>query len=121
MIPTTDSTALSAYQPSDDEKTWGLIAHLAPMGSLFLGPLLVLVVKGNESKWVKAQAIESLNFSITMVIGYALCLALVFVLIGFFLIFPLALAAIVLHIVAGVAAFQGRQYRYPFALRLIKD
>ena len=121
MTPTTDSSSLTAYQPTNDERNWGLLAHVGALAALFLVPLIVLVAKGNESKWVKAHAIESLNFSITMTIGYCICLALFFVMIGACLIFPLGIAAIVLHIIAGVAAFQGKSYRYPFALRLIKE
>ena len=121
MTPTTDQSALAAYQPTEEEKIWGLVAHVSALAALFLGPLLALVVKGNESKWVKAHAIESLNFSITMLLGYMVCIALLLVVIGYCLIFPLAIAAIILHIVAGVAAFQGRSYRYPFAIRLIKE
>jgi hypothetical protein len=102
------------YRPTDDEKTWGMIAHVSAIVATFLGPLITLAVKGNESKWVKAHAIESLNFSITLFIGYMVCLALVFVVVGFCLLFPLALAALILHIVAGVKAFQGGSYRYRF-------
>ena len=112
---------LAADPPTSDERTWGLIAHLGALASLFLVPLLVLAAKGSESAWVKAHAIESLNFSITMTVGYGLCLALFCVKIGICLIFPLGIAALILHITAGVAAFQGRSYRYPFALRLIKE
>lgn len=119
MTPTTDS--LAAHVPTDDEKTWALIAHVSPMLSLFLGPLIVLVVKGNESKWVRAQAIESLNFSITLFIGYSIAAALTLVVVGFCMLIVLGAIAMVLHIVAGVKAFQGGSYRYPFALRLIKD
>lgn len=125
MTPEPTATAAdpfnSPYTPTDDEKTWGLVAHVSALVALFLGPLLALVVKGNQSKWVRAHAIEALNFSITIFIGYMICFALSFVLIGFCLMFPLALVAVILHIIAGVKAFQGGGYRYPFALRLLKD
>lgn len=121
MTPTHEPSALAAYQPTEEEKIWGLVAHVSALAALFLGPLIALVVKGNESKWVKAHAIESLNFSITMLFGYMVCFALVFVIIGWCLLFPLAIAALILHIIAGVAAYQGRMYRYPFAIRLIKE
>jgi uncharacterized Tic20 family protein len=121
VTPTNEPTALAAYQPTDEEKVWGLVAHVSALAALFLGPLIALVVKGNESKWVKAHAIESLNFSITIMLGYLVCIPLLFVLIGWCLFFPLVIAALILHIIAGVAAFQGRSYRYPWAIRLIKE
>lgn len=109
------------YQPSDDEKTWGLIAHASAIVLTFLGPLIALAVKGNESKWVRSHAIESLNFNITIFIGYMVGGVLTVVVVGVCLLIPLSVAAVVLSIVAGVKAFQGHSYRYPFTLRLIKD
>ena len=112
---------LPGYVATDDEKTWGLIAHVSALVGSFVGPLIALAVKGNESKWVRAHAIESLNFNITVFIGYAICTVLTFVFIGACLIIPLAVAAVILSIIGGVKAFQGQAYRYPFALRLIKE
>ena len=111
----------TGHRPTDDEKLWGLLAHVLALVSLFFGPILVLVVKGNESKWVKAHAIEALNFSITLFIAYLMCVPLVIVFIGFFLLCPLALAGVILHLIAGVKAFQGGSYRYPIAFRFLKD
>ena len=111
----------TGYRPNDDEKTWGMIAHVSALVSLFLGPIIVLAAKGNTSKWVKAHAIEALNFSITIFIGYMICVPLMFVVIGMCLIVPLGLGALILHIIAGVGAFQGNSYRYPFAIRFLKD
>lgn len=112
---------LPGYRPTDDEKTWGLIAHVSALVATFLGPLIALAVKGNESKWVRAHAIEALNFNITIFIGYMICTALTFVVIGLCLLIPLGMVAVILSIIAGVKAFQGGAYRYPFALRLIKE
>ena len=119
MTPTTQ--ALAAYRPSDEEKIWGLIAHLSPLVALFLGPLLVLVIKGNDSRWVRAHAIESLNFSITLFIGYLISGALMMVFIGFCTMLALAGFGLIVHILGAVKAYQGGAYHYPFALRLIKD
>ena len=112
---------LPGYRPSDDEKNWGLIAHVSAIVLGFIGPLIALAVKGNESKWVRAHAVEALNFHITLFIVYMVCIPLAFVLIGFCILIPAALASIILSILAGVKAFQGGAYRYPWALRLIKE
>jgi uncharacterized Tic20 family protein len=120
MTPTTEALD-PAYRPTEEEKVWALIAHLSPSVALFLGPLLVFLLKGNESKWVRAHAIESLNFSITLCIGYAICFALAFVFIGFCLMVPLYAFAIITHILAAVKAWQGGVYRYPLSVRLISE
>jgi uncharacterized protein len=121
MTPSPTAEALAAYRPTEDEKLWALAAHLSPMVALFLGPLLVLVIKGNQSRWVRAHTIESLNFSITLFIGYMISGALMMVFIGFCTMLGLAAFGVVVHILAAVKAYQGGAYQYPFALRLIKD
>lgn len=112
---------LPGYRPSDDEKNWALIAHVSAIVLGFIGPIIALAVKGNESKWVRAHAIEALNFHITLFIVYAFSGALTLVLVGFCTLFAAMLVSVILSILAGVKAFQGGAYRYPFALRLIKE
>jgi hypothetical protein len=120
MIPTTEALA-PAYRPTQEERVWALIAHLSPAVAFFLGPLLVFLIKGNESKFVRAHAMESLNFSITLFIGYAICFGLAFLFIGFCLLVPLFAFAVITHIIAAVKAWQGLAYHYPVAIRLLKD
>ena len=120
MIPTSEALA-PAYRPTQEEKTWALIAHLSPAVALFLGPLLVFLIKGQESKFVRAHAVESLNFSITLFIGYAISIPLTFVFLGFCTLVGLFCFSVVTHIIAAVKGWQGQAYHYPFAIRLIKD
>ena len=60
-----------------DERTWATAAHwsalvAACVALAFLGPLVVLLAKGNESPWVRRNAVESLNFQLSMLIyGFA--------------------------------------------------
>jgi uncharacterized Tic20 family protein len=119
--PATHPFDLPGYTPTDDEKTWALISHAGAVFLGFLAPLIGLLAKGNDSKWVRAHAIESLNFNITMFIVYSVSGVLSMFLIGLCILVPALLAATVLSILAGVQSFNGKAYRYPFALRLIKD
>jgi len=112
--------------PSADEKTWGMLAHLAalagfiiPFGNI-VGPLIVWLVKKETMPFVEEQGKESLNFQITVFIAILICIPLMFVLIGFVLMFVVAIAWLVLSIIAGLKAQAGEDYRYPWALRLIK-
>ena len=57
----------------DEERTWGAAAHWSAfvgafVALAFVGPLLVLLLKGNESPYVRRQAVESLNFQLSMLI-----------------------------------------------------
>ena len=48
------------------------------------------------------------------------CVPLCFVLVGIVLIGLLYLAAVILVILAAMAAYEGRAYRYPLILRLVR-
>ena len=111
---------------SKDDRTWGMLAHLSalsgfvvPFGNV-LGPLIIWLVKRDESAFVDDQGREALNFQITITIASVVSIVLMLVLIGIALMAVVAVAWLVLSIVAGVKANEGKRYRYPFTLRLIK-
>ena len=118
-----------AQQPGSDgltpdERTWGGAAHWsalvgAVVAMAFLGPLLVLLVKGNTSAYVRAHAVESLNFQITMLIALAISFVLVFLLVGFLLLPLVGLWWLVFTIIGSVKSANGEFYRYPATLRLV--
>jgi len=112
-------------RPSRDERNWALIAHLSaiagmlvPIAGIILGPLVVWLLKREDSEFVADQAKEALNFNITMFLGYIICFILVIIVIGVFLMMALGLLHLVLIIIAMIKASEGVRYRYPFALRL---
>lgn len=120
-----DASETSVTELSQDEKTWGMFAHLSalagfviPFGSI-IGPLIVWLMKKDEMPFVNDQGREALNFQITVGIGFIICFVLMFVLIGIPLMFALAIFTLVMTIIAAVEANKGNSYRYPFALRLI--
>ena len=113
-------------EPTADEKLWGAIAHVSPVLLSALGPLLVLLLKGNQSVWVERQAKEALNFQLTVLALAAVMLVaglLLFCFGGWLLwklLAPLGLAVAVLSVYAGIKAYEGAMYRYPFSVRLVK-
>ncbi len=106
--------------PTQDEKTWGMLSHLSGLLLAFIGPLIIWQTKGKESAWVERQAIEALNFQITIAIAFVASFILTFVVIGACLMPLVGLGALVLSILAGIKANNGEVYRYPVTLRLIK-
>ncbi|ALN92296.1 MULTISPECIES: DUF4870 domain-containing protein [Lysobacter] len=111
---------------SQDEKTWGMLAHLStlvgliiPFGTV-LGPLVVWLVKKDTMPFVADQGKEALNFNITALIAGIVSFLLTFVLIGLVLLPLVGLAWLVLTIMAALAANKGEEYRYPWTLRLVK-
>lgn len=128
-VPPDDLTApppAPAGTPSPEERQWALFAHLSaligyiiPFGSL-LGPLIIWQIKKNEMPFVDDQGKEALNFQITVAIAAVACFILIFILIGIFLLWILAIADLVFIVLAAIAANNGQAYRYPVCLRFIK-
>ncbi len=125
--PPPHDEAPASVVPSAEERQWAMFAHLSALLGLvtagwacFLGPLVIWLVKKDTMPFVADQAKEALNFNITIMIAGAICWILVFVLIGFVLLWALAIVWIVFTIMAAIKANEGVAYRYPFALRLIK-
>ncbi|MCU0348419.1 MAG: DUF4870 domain-containing protein [Saprospiraceae bacterium] len=109
------------YLPNSDEKLMALLCHILPLACGFIAPLVIYLVKKDESPFVKRHAIESLNFQISVAI-YAIAAAiLIIVIIGIFLLIGIGILAFVLAIVATVKASEGKFYQYPFTIRLIKE
>ena len=116
-----------APQVSKDEQNWAMACHLSalagfliPFGNI-LGPLIIWLIKRAEMPLVDHHGKEAINFQITVSIAMLVCIVLMFVLIGFVLIFIVGLAALILTIMAAVNVANGKlDYRYPFTLRLLK-
>lgn len=100
---------------------WGaLLAGFVSSGFLaWLVPLLIMIVKGPSSPFVRRQAVESLNFQITMVIWAVVAGLLLFVLVGFLLLPLVALWWLVFTIIGAVKANNGEDYRYPLTFRFV--
>lgn len=91
----------------------------------WLGPLIILLTKGDQSPHVRAHAVEALNFHISMGI-YSIaavfllsCLAFFTFGISLFGLFVPMVLSVVFSIMGGNAAKQGAFYRYPLAIRMI--
>jgi len=103
-----------------DERMWAMLAHLSGIILGFIGPLIVWLIKKEESPLVNEHGKEALNFQISILIYMLICVALMFACIGFFLAPALYVYDIVMCIIAGLKANQGESYRYPLTIRLIK-
>jgi uncharacterized Tic20 family protein len=110
--------------PADQERTWASAAHWSALVAsvvalAFLGPLIVMLTKGNESVWVRRQAVESLNFQLSVLIYGVVSLVLCLVFIGFLLLVALGIGWLVLTIVGAVRAANGDDFRYPLTIRMV--
>lgn len=108
--------------PTSDERMLGILSHILAIvpGVGIFGPLVIYLIKKNESDFVAVNALESLNFQLTIIIGFVISFILIAVIIGIFLLWALSILNVVLVIVATVKVSENKIYRYPFNLRLIK-
>jgi uncharacterized Tic20 family protein len=109
---------------STEERNWAMAAHIGSLVAAWfalglIGPLLVLLTKGDHSPYICRHAVESLNFQIDALVYTAVCFVLMFVLIGFVLIVVYGIFYLVCVITATVRASNGADYRYPLMLRLV--
>jgi uncharacterized Tic20 family protein len=111
---------------SNDDRNWAMAVHLSAFaGHLFpfahiIAPLVIWLLRRDTSAFVDDQGKESVNAQITFTIYAAIAVVLFFVVIGFPLFAGLYIANFVLVIIAAIAAHDGKVYRYPFILRLVK-
>ena len=103
-----------------DDRTFGMLAHLLGLFTFFVGPLVIWLVKKDESPFVDDQGKEALNFQICMTIGIVVSYFAFMLFIGCLTLPALLIANLVLSIMATVKANEGVVYRYPFNIRLIK-
>ncbi len=104
---------------ASDERTLATLAQVLGIFTGFLGPLVVYLVARDDQPFAKHHAAESLNFQLTVLIGYVASFVLMFVLVGFLTFFAIWIGALVLGIVATVAANRGEWYRYPINIRMV--
>jgi uncharacterized Tic20 family protein len=99
-----------------------MIGHLSGIVAGFIGPLIIWLINKDKADkgWLNGQAKEALNFQITIAIAWCVAILLSFLLIGFLLYPVILIGNIVLCIMAGMKANEGADYRYPFAIRLVK-
>jgi len=115
--------------PDRAEKNWAVAAHLAsvagwvgiPLGHI-LAPFVVWLIKKDESEFVRGQAIESLNFQISMTI-YAFIAGIIAVtIIGLIVAIPaiivIAIGDIIYTFIGALRVSEGSAYRYPLTIRL---
>lgn len=117
----------SGAAPTENERTWGMLAHLAALAGLVLpllgnvlGPLVVWLARREQSAFVGAQAKEALNFNITVALASVACGVLALVMIGFLLGMALFVFWLVMTLIAAIRANEGVAYQYPFSLRLVQ-
>ena len=112
--------------PSKDERTWAMLCHFStyigfifPFGNIIV-PLIIWLSKREDIPLVEDQGREVLNFQISMTIYFIISGILCIILIGIPILIGLIIFDFIITIVAAISANDGKYYRYPINLKLIK-
>ena len=102
-----------------------MLAHLlsfvaAYIALGFLAPLIVLLLFGQRSAYVRAHAVESLNFNLSWLLYAIVGVLLIFIGIGILILIALGIAYVILIVVASIRANNGVFYRYPLTIRFVR-
>lgn len=114
---------MSATPPvlRSDDKLWVVLSHLSVLlGVGILLPLIVYLVKKDDSAVISYHAKEALNFHISVYLYALACVPLLLIVIGLPLILLIGLATFILSIVGAVRGADGREYRYPLTIRFVR-
>lgn len=97
-----------------------MLMYLLAILTGWLAPLIIWLIKKDQSPFINDQGKELLNFQITVFIALLISGLLTFVLIGCFLIPAIIICNLVFSILGAIAVNKGQAYRFPFNIRLIK-
>lgn len=96
--------------PTPRDRLLAALAHGSGYFTTFIGPLVFMLTSGRRSGYIRAHAVEALNFQLTL-------LAIVVVTLGFGgLLYAITW---IVAAIAALAALAGQRFSYPFTLRLI--
>jgi len=113
---------------TSEERTLAMLAHAGPAAVIlvtagyggWLVPLIIWLVKKDDSEFVGTHAKEALNLQLSAFIANLISIPLIFACgIGIVTLILVTLFALVFGIIAGIKAYEGAPYRYPYILRLI--
>ncbi|WP_375162284.1 DUF4870 domain-containing protein [Staphylococcus hyicus] len=98
------------YLPNDDERLMAVLIYVTSFFAPILGPLLIWLIKRDQSKFVDKAGKNYFNFEISYTLWIAIGTLLIFVLVGFLIVPILGLLYFIFKIVAIVKAYNGENF-----------
>lgn len=103
---------------AQDDKMMAMLAHLLAIVTGFIGPLIIWLIKKDQSKFVAFHAMQALFFHLALnvvmfVLGITVILALATPLVW--------IAGIVFAVIAGLAANRGEWYELPVVGKIARQ
>ncbi len=108
-----------AQEPTPEEKTMGLVAHLLGLFTCFIGPLVIYLIKKDESEFIKQSSMQALYWQIGMIVA-SIALGVITCLIGGVGAGLASVVNLVYVIIACIRANEGKIYSYPVTGGFVK-
>ena len=114
-----------ALDPATGDPNTAMLAHLLGILTGFLGPLIIWLVKRDDSQFVDYHGKEALNFQLFYLLVSLGLVVISIVTFGVAIVvtvpalFVIAILFLVWEIQGCIAASRGEYYRYPMSIRFI--
>ncbi len=118
---------------NSDYKPWGMevnafcmLMHLSQLTSVIIPlaglvlPIIMWASNKDQSPKVDIQGKNIFNWLITSLIIVVICMVLMMVYIGAFLLMAFGIASLIFAIMGAIKSNNGELYKYPFAIEFIK-
>ncbi|WML53757.1 DUF4870 domain-containing protein [Neobacillus sp. PS3-12] len=106
--------------PKNEERILAAAIYVISFFAPVLGPLVIWLLKREESSFIDYHGKEYFNFMISYFVYTVISGILTLILIGFIGLWLSGILIVVFTIVAGIKAYEGTEYRIPWIFRLIK-
>jgi uncharacterized Tic20 family protein len=116
----------SAQYQDEQTRQWAMFLHLSllagflvPMAGL-IAPILIWQLKKNDLPGIDVHGKNALNWIISALIYAAVCVILIFAIIGIPLLIALGLVGIIFPVIAAIKANNGEVWKYPMSITIIQ-
>lgn len=117
----------SGESAADKEtRTWAMILHLSMLSGLvvplagLIVPIVIYLLKKDELPGLVPHGHVVFNWMISAVIYAIICVILMIVVVGAFLLMALGLVSLIFPIIGGVKASEGEVWPYPLSIKFFK-
>ncbi len=106
--------------PKNEERLLAAAIYVISFFAPILGPLVIWLVKREESSFIDFHGKEYFNFMISYFVYTLISGILTIILIGLIGLWLIGILIVVFTIIAAIKAYEGSEYRIPWIFRLIK-
>jgi uncharacterized Tic20 family protein len=106
--------------PKNEERILAAAIYVISFFAPILGPLVIWLVKREESSFIDYHGKEYFNFMISYFVYTVISGILTLILIGFIGLWLIGILVVVFTIVAAIKSYEGTEYRIPWIFRVIK-